>query len=80
MATTTNPGLSTADTGIVDISTLIVSTPGTVGGRPRLAGTRISIRNIVGWRQHRGWTPEEMIEQYSHLTLTSLLKRQRRTV
>lgn len=69
MATTTDPSPSTSNADVVDIGTLIVSTPGTLGGRPRLAGTRISIRNIVGWHQYNGWTPEEIIEHYSHLTL-----------
>jgi uncharacterized protein (DUF433 family) len=53
---------------MVDIGKLIVSTPGIVGGRLRLAGTRISIRNIAIWH-HMGWTAEEIVRRYTHLTL-----------
>lgn len=32
---------------LTDIGTLIVQTPGTCGGRPRIAGTRITVHTIV---------------------------------
>lgn len=55
-------------TTLIDIGTLIVQTPGVCGGRPRIAGTRITVRNIVTWSQ-MGWTPEKIIEQIEHLSL-----------
>lgn len=49
-------------TTTVDIGTLIVSTHGTVGGRPRIANTRISVDAIaIAWQQ--GNTPEMMVEE-----------------
>lgn len=53
---------------MVDIGTLIVQTPGVCGGRPRIAGTRITVRNIVVWSQ-MGWTPEKIIGHIEHLSL-----------
>jgi len=35
----------------IDIGTLVVSTPETCGGRPRIAGTRISIAQIAVWNK-----------------------------
>ena len=32
---------------LTDISTLIVSTPDTCGGRPRVADTRITVKYII---------------------------------
>ncbi len=52
----------------VDIGSLIVSTSGIVGGRPHIAGTRISVRTIAIWYKH-GSTPEEIADQYDHLNL-----------
>lgn len=53
----------------VDIGTLIVCTPGTVGGRPRIAGTRIAVDHIaVLWNQGIG--AAEIVDSiYEHLTL-----------
>jgi uncharacterized protein (DUF433 family) len=47
----------------VDIGTLIVSTPGTLGGRPRIADTRIGVATVaILWKQ--GHTPEEMVDEF----------------
>ncbi|HUP27765.1 MAG TPA: DUF433 domain-containing protein [Chloroflexia bacterium] len=54
-----------------DIGTFIVSTPGTCGGRPRIAGTRITVRNVVTWRK-MGWSPEVITERYEHLSLAQV--------
>ena len=53
----------------VDIGTLIVRTPGTLGGRPRIDGTRISVATIALLVDH-GDSPEYIVrEKYDHLTL-----------
>ena len=54
-----------------DIGSLIVSTQGIVGGRPRIDGTRISVQTIVGWYK-KGYSAEEIAEQYDHLTLAQI--------
>ena len=53
---------------LTDISTLIAQTPGVCGGRPCIAGTGVSVRRNVGWYK-QGLTPEEIADQYGHLTL-----------
>jgi uncharacterized protein (DUF433 family) len=55
----------------VDIGTMIVRTPGTCGGRPRIAGTRISVQNVAIW-MNSGWSPEKIVEQYRHLRLSQI--------
>jgi uncharacterized protein (DUF433 family) len=55
----------------VEIGSLITRTPGIVGGRPRIAGTRISVRLIVGLYQ-QGLSPEEITLDYPHLTLAQV--------
>jgi uncharacterized protein (DUF433 family) len=56
---------------ITDISTLIVCTPGTCGGRPRIAGTRITVQYIV--REIKaGVTPEEIQVDKPYLTLAGI--------
>ena len=55
----------------IDIGTLIVSTVSVCGGRPRIAGTRITVRHIIAWTQ-TGWTPEMIVSEYEHLTLAQV--------
>ncbi|MEO6861584.1 MAG: DUF433 domain-containing protein [Microcoleus sp.] len=58
-------------TTAVDIGTLIVSTPGTCGGRPRIAGTRMSVQSIaIDYKT--GMTPEKIAEEFPHLTLAQI--------
>ncbi len=56
---------------LTDSSTLIVSTPGTCGGRPRIADTRITIQYIVN-EIKSGITPEEIIEDKPFLTIAGI--------
>ena len=58
-------------TTLTDIGTLIEVTPGICGGRPRVAGTGVSIRRIVGWYK-MGRAPEEIVDQYGHLNLAQV--------
>jgi len=53
---------------ITDIGTLVVKTLGTCGGRPRIAGSRITVQCIVT-EIEAGVTPEEILEHKLHLTL-----------
>ena len=54
---------------LTDIGTLIAQTPGICGGRPRIAGTGVSIRRIAGWYKF-GLTPEEIAAEIPHLRLS----------
>ena len=55
----------------IDISTLIVKTPETCGGRPRIAGRRMSVQHIaVLYKQ--GLRPEEIVQHYDHLKLVEV--------
>ena len=46
-------------------------TPGTCSGRPRVAGTRIRVANIVLWTE-QGQSPEEIVTAYPQLSLADV--------
>jgi len=56
----------------ISLDSLIESTPGICGGKPRIAGHRIRVIDVVVWQQKLGWTPEEMIGHYPQLTLADI--------
>ncbi len=56
---------------LTDIGSLIAQTPGICGGRPRIAGTGVSVLRIVGWYK-MGFSPEEIADQYGHLNLAQV--------
>jgi len=58
-------------TTTVDIGTLIVQTPDIRGGRPRIAGTGVTVQRIVGWYK-LGLTPEEIAGEFGHLALAQV--------
>ena len=58
-------------TPITDIGSLITSSPGKCGGRPRIAGTAVSVRSIAGWYK-LGMNPEEIADQYGHVSLAQV--------
>lgn len=55
----------------VEIGTLIERDPAIRGGRPKIAGTGITVRRIVGWYQ-AGMTSEEIALEYPHLNLAQV--------
>lgn len=55
----------------VEIGNMIERRPGLRGGRPVVAGTGVSIQRIAGWYR-LGWTPEEIAENYGHLSLAQV--------
>ena len=55
----------------VEIGTLIDRDPKIRGGRPKIAGTGITVRRIVGWRK-AGMAPEEIAAQYPHVNLSQV--------
>jgi len=56
---------------VTDIGTLIVRSPEIRGGRPRIAGTGVTVRRIVGWYK-LGLTPEEIARRVGHLSLAQV--------
>jgi uncharacterized protein (DUF433 family) len=55
----------------VDIGTLIVRSPEIRGGRPRIAGTGITVHRIATWYK-LGHSPEEIAPRIGHLTLAQV--------
>ncbi len=60
-----------ATTTPTDIGTLISRHPSIRGGRPRVAGTGVTVQRIVGWYK-LGLTPEEIADRIGHLTLAQV--------
>ncbi len=58
-------------TATVDIGTLITCTPDIREGRPRIAGTGVTVQRIVGWYK-LGLSPEEIARRIGHLTLAQV--------
>lgn len=51
-----------------DIGTLIVRSPDIRGGRPRIAGTGVTVRRIAGWHK-LGYSVERIANEIGHLTI-----------
>ena len=47
---------------------MIVATPGTCGGKPRIDGTRIRVQDVYLWHEVRGMSVDEIIADFPHLT------------
>lgn len=56
---------------VIDIGTLIVKTPGTCGGRPRIAGHRLTVHNIA-IDFNAGMKPEDILDQRPQLSLAKI--------
>src|SRR5229473_1035061 len=55
----------------VEIGQFIVKTPGTCGGRARLAGKRIPVSSVYRWFLS-GFEPEDILEKYEGATLAEI--------
>jgi uncharacterized protein (DUF433 family) len=53
---------------IVDIGTFIVSSPDIRDGRPRIAGTGVTVQRVVGWYK-LGLAREDIADEIEHLSL-----------
>ncbi|PSB30072.1 DUF433 domain-containing protein [Stenomitos frigidus] len=56
---------------VTDIGTLIVRTPETLGGRPRLAETRVSVQRVAAWYK-LGLNAEDIVDRMGNLTLAQV--------
>jgi len=58
---------------MVDVATeRIVKTPGTCGGKARIAGSRVRVMDIVVWYEYLGWTADEIVDQIPTITLSDV--------
>jgi uncharacterized protein (DUF433 family) len=55
----------------VDIGTFITSSPDIRGGRPRIAGTGVTVQRIVVWYK-LGLAPEDIPDEIGHLSLAQV--------
>ena len=56
---------------VIEIGTLIDRDPAIRGGRPKIAGTGVSVSRIAAWYR-MGLTPEEIALEYPHLSLAQV--------
>ena len=47
-------------------------TPGTCGGKPRIAGHRITVQNVVIWHDQMGMSPDMIVATYPTITLADV--------
>jgi uncharacterized protein (DUF433 family) len=69
VTTSTTPA---AETVVPVLGEYIVKTPGTCGGKPRIAGTRIKVQHVYVWVEKMGMTPAEVVATYPHLTMAGV--------
>jgi uncharacterized protein (DUF433 family) len=54
------------------ISEHIEITPGVCGGKPRIAGHRITVQDVVIWHEKVGISPDEIVSQHPSITLADV--------
>ena len=59
-------------TALIDISSLVTTTPGVRGGRPYVVGAGVTVRRIVDMLYREGLNPEQIVEDMPHLTLAGV--------
>jgi len=57
--------------GLTVLDRHIVITPGLAGGKPHIAGRRITVQNIVIWHEYMGKSPDEISAEHD-LTLADV--------
>lgn len=77
METTTQPSPLNRPTGLASTDVpveqpRIVVTPGIRGGRPRVAGHRVTVADIAVWHERQGLSPDEIVDQHPSLTLSAV--------
>ena len=50
----------------------IVATPGVRGGKPRIAGHRITVSDIAIWHERMAMSPDEIVSEYPTITLSDV--------
>ncbi|MGK7884964.1 MAG: DUF433 domain-containing protein [Crocosphaera sp.] len=54
------------------ISEHICMTPGVCGGKPRIAGHRIKVQDIVIWYEEMELSPDEIVSRHPTITLADV--------
>jgi uncharacterized protein (DUF433 family) len=57
------PGTVSPETIVLETAH-IVSTPGVLGGKPRIAGHRISVQDVAIWHERMGLSVDEIATNY----------------
>jgi uncharacterized protein (DUF433 family) len=70
-ATPTGDDVARSETSM-GLTDMIVKTPGTCGGRARVAGTRIKVEHIYNWVERQGLTPAAVVAEHPHLNLAQV--------
>jgi uncharacterized protein (DUF433 family) len=47
-------------------------TPGICGGKPRIAGSRVRVQDVVIWHERLGLSADEIVSRYPHLSLAGV--------
>ena len=50
----------------------IVTTPGVRGGKPRIAGHRITVSDVAIWHERMGMSPDEIVSEYPTIALSDV--------
>jgi uncharacterized protein (DUF433 family) len=50
----------------------IITTPGVRGGKPRIAGHRITVADVAIWHERLGMSPDEIVFEYPTITLSDV--------
>ncbi|MBV6438745.1 MAG: DUF433 domain-containing protein [Haliscomenobacteraceae bacterium CHB4] len=56
---------------VLQLSNKIEITPGVVGGQPRIAGTRFTVKQIAVWHEFMSMSADEIATEYN-LTLSDI--------
>jgi len=55
----------------IALDQLIAITPGTCGGKPRIANRRITVQDIAIWHERLGWSADQIASEFG-LTLAEV--------
>jgi uncharacterized protein (DUF433 family) len=50
----------------------IVSKADVLGGSPHIAGHRVKVLDIVVWHEKRGFSPDQIVDQFPGITLSDV--------
>jgi uncharacterized protein (DUF433 family) len=64
----TDPSIMPAGAPIAHVEV----TPDTCGGKPRVAGSRIRVQDVVVWHERMGLSADEIVTRYPQLSLADV--------